>query len=83
MKPFTYDAESTHLSADDMAKFANIVATLCHLHIQHDVSQRLETCAHKWGDSGCDGLQLRARTMWKTAVIVKSTAAEEDALESN
>lgn len=72
MKKFTYDVESVPLTADEMAAFANAVSSLCHLHMQHQVSQALESVTKPCGTVVADGTQRRAREMWKTAIVTMS-----------
>jgi hypothetical protein len=81
-RPYTHDVEGTTLSEDEWVEFAHIIQELCHLHVQHQVSQLLGGVEHKWGMAACDNLQRRARESWKTAIAsrVKSEDTEEDVL---
>jgi len=82
MRKFTHDVESISLTEDEWVAFAHVIQDLCHLHLQHVVSQRLEQVTHPVGTIPCDGTQRRAREMWKTAIAsrVKSEGTEENVL---
>ncbi len=68
MTPFTYDAESIELTADDQVEYAGIVGDLCHMSEQRQLSMWLAETTRPHSASVCDSAQRKARRLWRTAL---------------
>jgi hypothetical protein len=68
MEPFTYDVESITLSPDEMCNYAEAILNLCHVEIQHELSDLLANVYGVSDTTQQDRAQLMARKMWRTVV---------------
>lgn len=70
MRAFTFDAESTELTKDEMAQFAVLVRSVCHADTQHRLAIWLSGIIHPQPYSVQEFAQRQARRMWRTELRV-------------
>jgi hypothetical protein len=70
MRPFVFDVESVELTEDEVAAYADLVQSACHLPEQHKLGGWLSGITAPQPASVQNFAQRQARFMWRTELRV-------------